>query len=77
MAAKITRTTNPITSEGGNILSATDWISRILWVAMFGAVFSMGAKLLSAADRYIPGNNTPAGYRTATTTATVGGPVIY
>lgn len=77
MAAKITRTTNPITTEGGDILSPSDWISRILWVAMFGAVFSIGARLLQAADKYIPGNNTPAGFRTATTTQSVGGPIIY
>lgn len=77
MAGKLTRTVNPITTGGGDILSPSDWISRILWVAMFGAVFSIGARVLQSADRYIPGNNTPAGYRAATATQSVGGPVIY
>lgn len=76
--AKLTRTVNPITSGGGDILSPTDWVQRILWVAMFGAVFSIGAKVLSAADKFIPGDNTPAGYKNANAIqAPAGGPVIY
>lgn len=74
---KLTRTINPVTSAGGDILSPTDWVQRILWVAMFGAIFTIGARVLSAADKYIPGNNTPAGYRTATSVSSVSGPTIY
>ena len=29
MAMKITKTTNPVTSGGGDLLSPSDWISRI------------------------------------------------
>lgn len=74
---KLTRTVNPVTATGGDILSPTDWISRILWVAMFGAVFSAGAKVLSTADKFIPNDNTPNFYKSATTMPVVNGPVIY
>lgn len=77
MAKKLTDVTNPITASGGNILSLGDWVSRILWVAMFGAVFSLGAKVLTTVDNYIPGNNTPSSYRSATSTISVSGPTVY
>lgn len=62
MAAKITEVTNPMTAKGGNILNPADWISRILYVAWFGAIFMIGAKVLAVADRVIPGNVTPNNY---------------
>lgn len=72
MAMKITKTTNPVTSGGGDLLSPSDWISRIGWVVMFGAVFAIGSKVLTAADRYIPGTVTPTGMQNATATSVVG-----
>jgi hypothetical protein len=64
--AKQLHATNPITTSGGNILSPSDWISRILFVAWTGAIFVFGSKLLSAADKFIPGNNTPVGMQNTT-----------
>lgn len=78
MAMKITKTTNPVTSGGGDLLSPSDWISRIGWVVMFGAVFAIGSKVLSTADRYIPGTVTPTGMQNATASSVVGdGTVVY
>ena len=59
MGMKISKTTNPVTSGGGDLLSPYDWISRIGWVVMFGAVFAIGSKVLTAADRFVPGQITP------------------
>ena len=71
MAKKLTETTNPITASGGNLLSPTDWIQRIGWVVMIGAVFAVGSKVLNAADKYIPGNITPVQMQNATGAAVV------
>lgn len=71
MAIKV-ETKNPLTSSGGNILSPTDWISRILFVAWVGAIFAIGSKVLTSVDKYVPGNNTPTGMANATTMPSVG-----
>jgi|GEM_PF-2027039 len=71
MAKKLLDTTNPITATGGNLLSPTDWFQRIGWVVMIGAVFAVGSKVLSAADKYIPGNITPTQMQNATASAFV------
>ena len=76
MAKRLTDVTNPLTSTGGNILSPSDWLSRILYVAWFGAIFMFGAKLLQQADRVIPGNITPNDYKTATQVQTAAGMTI-
>lgn len=68
MAKKIGQVTNPITAQGGNILSPSEWISRILFVAWIGAVFAIGSKVLSAADKYVPGSYTPSGMQNVTAT---------
>lgn len=78
MAKKLTETTNPITASGGNLLSPTDWIQRIGWVVMIGAVFAVGSKVLTAADKYIPGNITPTQMQNATASSFVAdGTVVY
>lgn len=79
MAKKLGETTNPITASGGNILSPSDWISRILFVAWIGAIFAVGSKLLSAADKFVPGNYTPTGMQNATGSATIisSGPTVF
>ena len=77
MSKKLGEVTNPVTASGGNILSPSDWMSRILFVAWFGAVFAIGSKLLTAADRYIPGNVTPNAMANATQTVGVSGPLVY
>ncbi len=66
MAIKV-ETKNPLTSSGGNILSPNEWISRILFVAWIGAIFAIGSKVLTAADKYVPGNNTPTSMANITT----------
>lgn len=73
MAKRLTDVTNPLTSTGGNILSPSDWLSRILYVAWFGAIFMAGAKVLQMADRVVPGNITPNDYKTASQVQTVTG----
>lgn len=78
MAKKLTETINPITASGGNLLSPTDWIQRVGWVVMIGAVFAVGSKVLSAADKYIPGNITPTQMQNATASSFVAdGTVVY
>lgn len=76
MAKKLTQVTNPITSTGGDIASPADWISRILYVAWFGAIFMIGAKVLTMADRVIPGNITPNDYKTQSAVVTGDGVVV-
>ncbi len=75
MAIKV-NTTNPLTSSGGNLLSPTDWISRILFVAWIGAIFAIGSKVLTTADKYIPGNSTPTGMANATVVPSAGSTVV-
>ena len=65
MAIKV-ETKNPLISSGGNLLSPNEWISRILFVAWIGAIFAIGSKVLTTADKYIPGSNTPTGMANAT-----------
>ena len=78
MAKKLGEVTNPITASGGSILSPGDWISRILFVAWIGAIFAIGSKVLTFADRYVPGNNTPTSMANATVVpATAPGVVQY
>lgn len=72
MAIKVSKTTNPVTSAGGDLLSPSDWISRIGWVVMFGAVFAIGSKVLTAADKFIPGSVTPVQMQNATSAPLVG-----
>ena len=75
---KITKVTNPIKSDGADLLSPSDWISQIGWVVMIGAVFAVGSKVLSSADKYIPGNITPTSMQNATGSVVVGdGTVVY
>lgn len=71
MAKKLTETVNPITAAGGNLLSPTDWIQRIGFVVMLGAVFAVGSKVLTGLDKYIPGNITPTQMQNATASAFV------
>lgn len=66
MAKKLGEVTNPLTASGGSVLSPSDWISRILFVAWIGAIFAIGSKVLNFADKYVPGNNTPTGMANAT-----------
>jgi len=77
MAAKLANFKNPITAQGGNLLSASDWLGGIFWVVWVGIIFSVGAKLLSKADAVIPGDVTPNQYKTMNTAPiTSSGPVI-
>lgn len=73
---KITEVTNPLTASGGNILNPADWISRVLYVAWFGAIFMIGAKVLTMADRVIPGNVTPNDYKTQSSVITGDGVTV-
>ena len=75
MAIKV-ETKNPLTSSGGNLFSPNEWISRILFVAWIGAIFAIGSKVLTAADKYIPGNSTPTAMANATSMPAVGESVI-
>jgi len=75
MAIKV-ETKNPLTASGGNLLSPTDWISRILFVAWIGAIFAIGSKVLTTADKYIPGNSTPTGMANATVVPSAGSTVV-
>ena len=78
MAKKLGTATNPIGTDSWNILSPTEWISRILFVATIGAIFVAGSKVLSAADKFVPGNYTPAGMQSATgPTIVSSGPIVY
>ena len=78
MAKKLTDVTNPLTTQGGNLLDPSDWISRILWVFMFGAVFTVGAKVLTTADKFIPGNITPNDFKTISDSPVMAsGPIVY
>lgn len=72
MAKKLGEVTNPLTAQGGSVLSPSDWISRILFVAWIGAIFAIGSKLLAFVDNYVPGNNTPTGMANATTVVATG-----
>jgi hypothetical protein len=79
MAKKLGEVTNPITASGGSILSPSDWISRILFVAWIGAIFALGSKVLSAADKFVPGNYTPTGMQNSTGPSTIisSGPTVF
>lgn len=60
--AKLNEFKNPIVNREINVLSPADWLQSIGYVAFLGLAVAMGAKLLVTADKYIPGNNTPASY---------------
>lgn len=79
MAKKIGEVTNPLTASGGNILSPTEWLSRILFVAWIGAVFAIGSKALTSADKFVPGNYTPTGMQNTTGSASPisSGPTVF
>lgn len=76
--AKLTEFKNPIRAEKVNALSPAEWVQSIGYVAWVGAVMVLGAKVLVAADKILPGNNTPASYKAAAATPTpTSGVVVY
>lgn len=77
MAKKIGVAENPVTSGSWNILSPTEWLSRILFVATFGIIFVAGSKVLAATDKFIPGNYTPSGMQNTTGAIMSNGPTVY
>ena len=75
---EITKVKNPIKADGANLLSPSDWLQQIGWVVMIGAVFALGSKALSAADKFVPGVITPTAMQTATGAVNVpDGTVVY
>lgn len=64
--AKLTELKNPITAKDVNVLNPADWVSSIGYVVFAGIVAAIGMKALIKADEFLPGNNTPNYYKTAT-----------
>ena len=62
---KLAELKNPIKAEKVNVLSVGDWAGSIGYVAWLGLVVALGAKALIAADKVIPGNNTPNALKNA------------
>ena len=60
---KLTELKNPLKADKIDALSPADWLGSIGFVAWLGFVMALGAKTLIAADKLIPGNNTPAYYK--------------
>lgn len=63
---KLTELRNPLKADKVNVLSIGDWIGSIGFVAWIGLVMALGAKALTAADKVLPGNNTPNYYKNVT-----------
>lgn len=75
--AKLNEFKNPLTADKVNILSPADWVTSIGYVAFFGAVFAIGAKLLVKADSLLPGDATPNGYAKAVEKTATNNVVVY
>lgn len=72
---KLTELKNPLKADKVNALSLGDWFGSIGFVAWMGLVIALGAKVLMAADKVLPGNNTPNAYKNAVTEPTKAGGV--
>ena len=75
--AKLNEFKNPVVNKEVNVLNPTDWVQSIGYVAFMGLVVAMGAKLLVAADKYIPGNNTPKSYANMVSTPAASTLTVY
>lgn len=75
--AKLNEFKNPLTAEKVNVLSPADWLTSIGYVAFFGAVIAVGAKLLVKADEIIPGKVSPNGYAKAVEVTTPNTVTVY
>lgn len=77
MAKKINEATNPVSSGSWNVLSPTEWFSRVLFVGSLGVIFVLAGKMVSTIDKLIPGNYTPTQFQNTTGTVLNNGPTIY
>lgn len=59
MAKKKITLNNPVTQNGGNLLSASEWAGSILWFVRLGLAMAAGAWVLSKVDKVVPGTQTP------------------
>lgn len=77
MAKNIAEFKNPFRANSVNPLNPMDYVSAIGYVAWIGLVMVLGAKALVAADKVLPGDNTPAQYKSAVAApATTGGVTV-
>lgn len=77
MAKKLGDATNPISSGTWNVLSPTEWFSRIVFVGSLGVIFVLASKLVSVVDKFVPGNYTPTQMQNSTGTIMSAGPITF
>lgn len=75
MAKKKVSLNNPVTQNGGNLLSASEWAGSILWFVRLGLAMAAGAWILSKIDKVVPGTQTPNSAVFQTNTPVVSGVV--
>jgi len=76
MAKKLGELKNPVTAQGVNLFSVTDWVGSILYVAWFGLIAVLGIKALQKADALTPATLTPANYKAAVAEEAVNGVTV-
>ena len=73
MRKKLGDLKNPVLAKEVNIFNPMDWLGGVLYVAWIGLIAVLGIKALMKADTLLPGNNTPAGFKSAVAEAPTNG----
>ena len=74
---KLTDLKNPLKADKVDVLSPSDWLGSIGYIAFLGACVAIGAKALIKIDNVTPGNITPNGLAGAVAKPATNTVVVY